>query len=142
MPLVIRLSTSCITGAFRITEMKRWCRENPDRRPSTIDPVRDNSIQVARLFEKAGWAVDSTLTEVRISPSKEAARQAAEVLNPENEPAQDEGETSEDTAFALEQQLQDFMVSNLQAIRVNGKRVRLYVDERGGRPGVSNVQQP
>lgn len=116
---------------LRITEMKRWCRENPSLRPTNIDPDRDNSQKLARAFKNAGWSVVQTTTEVRISPSEEAAVQAAEVLDAEIEPAQDEGESSEETAFALERQLQEFMVSNLRAIRISGKRLHLHVDETG-----------
>lgn len=116
-------------GAVSVTEMKRWCRQNPDRRPPNTDPDRGNSQKLARAFGYAGWSVELTATEVRISPSKEAAVQAAAVLDAESEPLEDEGESSEETAFALERQLQDFMVSNLRAIPVNGKRLRLHVDE-------------
>ncbi|RTZ43399.1 DUF91 domain-containing protein [Candidimonas sp. SYP-B2681] len=117
-------------GIVNLQEMKRWCRLNPTLAPLNIDPDRDNSQKLARAFRNAGWEVIETATELRISRTPESAAQAASMLDPE-ESVDDDGESSDETAFALERQLQEFIATNLPAIRVNGKRLRLYTDDVG-----------
>lgn len=76
-----------------------------------------------------------TPTEVRIQRPGEAG-QAAKLLGEVTTDIDAVGESSEnsesiaETVFHLERQLQEFIASNLSSIPVNGKRLRLYADER------------
>ncbi|WP_249172256.1 endonuclease NucS domain-containing protein [Burkholderia vietnamiensis] len=80
-----------------------------------------------------GWSVVETPTEVRILRPG-AAGQAQELLGDtggEGDASLESNEDTEslaDTVFHLERQLQEFIASNLESIRVNGKHLRLYSD--------------
>ncbi|WP_081901408.1 endonuclease NucS domain-containing protein [Paraburkholderia mimosarum] len=85
----------------------------------------------------------TTKSKVRVRPSSSGA--LAGVNCEAGQPTELVGETTTDadaatatdedlelmaeTVFHLERQLQEFIASNLSAIRVNGKRLRLYTDD-------------
>jgi hypothetical protein len=95
-----------------------------------------------------GWVVEPRETEVRIyrastsSVADSILGEGDEVfplegLDVSAADSETENESAQETAFHLERQLQEFVASNLTNIRVNGKRLRLYSDERG-----SGVEYP
>lgn len=122
-------------GGVHVHEMKKWCRLHPDQTPPGMSAASggDNSQRLRRGFEKIGWSVVETPTEVRIQRPGEAG-QAEELLGDaagDTEPLTDSNDDSEslaDTVFHLERQLQDFIADNLESIPVNGKRLHLYSD--------------
>jgi hypothetical protein len=123
-------------GGVKVHEMKKWCRLHPDQVPpgmSAAPTGGDNSQMLRRGFERMGWTVCETDTEVRIQHAGEAS-QAEELLGKSSAgaftDAGDDSESPAETVFHLERQLQEFIASNLESIRVNGKRLRLYSDER------------
>ena len=125
-------------GGIQVHEMKKWCRDHPDQIPpgmSAAPSGGDNSQTLRRGFERLGWSVVETPTEVRIQRPGEAL-QAAELLGEATTEADADGQSGEDaesiaeTVFQLERQLQEFIASNLSSIPFNGKRLRLYTDER------------
>lgn len=125
-------------GGVQVHEMKKWCRLHRDQIPQGMSAAPsggDNSQTLRRGFERIGWSVVETPTEVRIQRPGEAG-QAAELLGETTTDADATGESDEEsesiaeTVFHLERQLQEFIASNLNSIPVNGKRLRLYADER------------
>ncbi|ABO55001.1 endonuclease NucS [Burkholderia vietnamiensis] len=134
-PKRYRIVEAMPDGGVQVHEMKKWCRLHPDETPPgmSAEPGGDNSQRLRRGFEKMGWSIVETPTEVRIQRPG-AAAQAQELLGDtadESDAAVEATEDSEslaDTVFHLERQLQEFIASNLESIRVNGKRLHLYSD--------------
>jgi hypothetical protein len=123
-------------GGVQVHEMKKWCRLHPEQTPPGMSAAAsggDNSQRLRRGFEKMGWSVVETPTEVRIQRPGEA-RQAEELLGDMTGDAEalpefsDDSESLADTVFHLERQLQEFIADNLESIPVNGKRLHLYSD--------------
>lgn len=123
-------------GGVQVHEMKRWCRLHPDQTPRgmSAESGGNTSHELRRGFERMGWIVETSPTEVRVQRPTDAD-QAAELLGEliaDDDVANEAGEDLEsiaDTIFHLERQLQEFIASNLNSILVNGKRLRLYADE-------------
>lgn len=111
--------------------MKKWCRLQPDETPPGLTPDGNNSQMLRRGFERMGWSVIETESEVRIYRPG-VTEYVDEVLGEEIGGAgdRDDPETVAETAFHLERQLQEFIASNLASIPVNGKRLRLYADSQ------------
>ncbi|SAK96788.1 hypothetical protein AWB75_07047 [Caballeronia catudaia] len=123
-------------GGVQVHEMKKWCRLHPEQTPPGMSAATsggDNSQRLRRGFEKMGWSVIETPTEVRIQRPG-AAGQAEELLGDVTDDAEalpessDDSESLADTVFHLERQLQEFIADNLESIPVNGKRLHLYSD--------------
>ncbi|MEZ2352230.1 endonuclease NucS domain-containing protein [Caballeronia sp. RCC_10] len=123
-------------GGVQVHEMKKWCRLHPEQAPPGMSAATsggDNSQRLRWGFEKMGWSVVETPTEVRIQRPGEAG-QAEELLGDmagdaeELAGSSDDSESLADTVFHLERQLQEFIADNLPSIPVNGKRLRLYSD--------------
>lgn len=132
--LIVEATTD---GGVQIHDMKKWCRLHPNEMPQGMSAAPsggDNSQTLRRGFERMGWSVIETATEVRIQRPGEAAH-AADLLGERatdddaNEQFGEEAESLAETVFHLERQLQEFIASNLNSIPVNGKRLRLYADE-------------
>jgi hypothetical protein len=128
-------------GGVQVHEMKKWCRLHPEQTPPgmSAEPGADNSQRLRRGFEKMGWSVIDTSTEVRIQRPGEAGK-VEELLGDNTGDADaspdqvEESESPANTVFHLERQLQQFIADNLESIPVNGKRLRLYSD--GGSTGL------
>lgn len=120
-------------GGVLIHNMKDWCRRNPEQIPPELTPDGDNSQSLLRGFKRMGWNVTETTNEIRISRPDQAPK-VDDVLGDGAENQSEDGfneiDSPSETAFQLERQLQDFIVGNLSTIRVNGKQLRLYEDER------------
>lgn len=117
-------------GGVESYPMKEWLRQHPDRAPVGLDPTHSTSHQLRDGMRKLGWSVQDTDSQVRLIPPEtgDLAGVIDSVLGGEAE--EPESERLE-TSFALEYQLRDFISQNLEALSVGGKRLRLYVDERG-----------
>ncbi|MFT4066702.1 hypothetical protein [Paraburkholderia sp.] len=134
-PKRYRIVEATPDGGVQVHEMKKWCRLHPEQTPPgmSAESGGDNSQRLRRGFEKMGWSVVETPTEVRIQRPG-AAGQAQELLGDAGEEGDASLESNEDTesladtVFHLERQLQEFIASNLESIRVNGKHLRLYSD--------------
>lgn len=100
--------------------MKVWLRDHPEHIPEDAHPDTTNSRTVARALVRAGWTPDETDHEFRLFPPH-----PREGGGPP--PPDDDAETA--GFFELEAQLRDFLAHNLQTLRLNGKSLRLYVDQ-------------
>ncbi|KIY17075.1 nuclease [Pseudomonas amygdali pv. tabaci] len=115
--------------------MKEWCRQNPSEAPP-LNPNETNSQALRRGFIRLGWLTEETDTQVLIlrpgTPQK-----TVEVIENEDLPLdeQDTPDSDRETVFELEWQLRDFIAHNIETLRVDGKALRLYVDDIG-RDGV------
>jgi len=118
-----------LDGGIQFHEMKKWCRLHLDETPPGLTPDGNNSQMLRRGFERMGWSVIETKSEVRIYRPG-VTEYVDEVLGDEvgGEGDRDDLETVAETAFHLERQLQEFIASNLASIPVNGKRLHLYAD--------------
>lgn len=116
-------------GGVELHPMKEWLRQHPDHIPPGLDPTSSTSHQLRNGLKKLGWQVEETDSEVRLASPHTSMPLVSEVLG--------DGEDAEpaSTYFALEYQLRDFLAQNLEAIPVEGRRLRLYVDPTG-RDGV------
>lgn len=111
--------------------MKNWCRANPTESPP-LNPNEANSQALRRGFERLGWAVEETDTQIRFFKPG-TTQSALEVLG-EADPDLDQLDTPEgerETVFELEYQLRDFIAHNIESLKVDGKSLRLYVDDQG-----------
>ena len=107
--------------------MKQWLRENPDKVPDGCDATQSTSHQLRSALRKENWSVTETPHEVLLAPPG--------VIVARPEPVNGGDEELLEAEFTLEYQLRDFLAENLEAISVEGKKLRLYVDPTG-REGV------
>ncbi|RMT12421.1 putative nuclease of the RecB family [Pseudomonas amygdali pv. mori] len=123
------------TGTRNLYPMKEWCRQFPEDAPP-LNPNTTNSQALRRGFAKMGWVTETTETQVLIF---RPGTPKHTVLAIENEDLaldeQDTPDTDRETVFELEWQLRDFIAHNIETLRVDGKALRLYVDDIG-RDGV------
>ncbi|NMX48104.1 DUF91 domain-containing protein [Pseudomonas sp. WS 5407] len=111
--------------------MKNWCRANPSEAPP-LNPNEANSQALRRGFERLGWTVEETDTQIRFFKPG-TTQSALEVLG-EADPDLDQLDTPDgerETVFELEYQLRDFIAHNIESLKVDGKSLRLYVDDQG-----------
>ncbi len=111
--------------------MKNWCRANPTEAPP-LNPNEANSQALRRGFERLGWTVEETDTQIRFFKPG-TTQSALEVLG-ETDPDLDQLDTPEgerETVFELEYQLRDFIAHNIESLKVDGKSLLLYVDDQG-----------
>ncbi|WP_122302367.1 endonuclease NucS domain-containing protein [Pseudomonas amygdali] len=122
-------------GTRSLYPMKEWCRQFPDEAPP-LNPNTTNSQALRRGFARMGWTVEETETQVlMLAPG--TPKNVVEAI--ENEDLaldeQDTPDSDRETVFELEWQLRDFIAHNIETLRVDGKALRLYVDDIG-RDGV------
>ncbi len=113
--------------------MKKWCRAHRDQSPPEMDPDFTNSQMLRRGFQRMGWSVQETETEVRITPPA-SAQAVDEVLGGvagDDSSSDDEAGELGETVFELERQLQEFIAHNIESIRVGTARLRLYTEGGG-----------
>lgn len=119
-------------GGIEVHSMKEWLRQNPDHIPVGLHPTNSTSHQLRDGLRRKGWTVQTAQDEVRLLPPGGLASEEAiaAVLGNDDVSIDDAGE-AEEAAFRFEVQLRDFIAQNLTAIDVQGKRLRLFVDEDG-----------
>lgn len=117
-------------GGVEIYPMKEWLRQHPEHLPPGLDATSSTSHQLRNGLKKRGWLVQETPNEVRlIMPNSVHAEQTiSAVLGEEGEQEEDK---AEEASFALEYQLRDFISQNLHTISIEGRRLKLYVDQTG-----------
>jgi hypothetical protein len=79
------------------------------------------------MLKREGWGLQMTPTEVILTPPGTVV---ASMMVGEGD-AEEESEAG--SYFSLESQLRDFLATNIASITINGKRLRVYVDEGGAR---------
>ncbi len=97
-----------------------------------MNPNTTNSQALRRGFAKMGWVIETTETQVLILRPG-TPKNTVQVIESE-ELALDEQDTPDsdrETVFELEWQLRDFIAHNIETLRVDGKALRLYVDDIG-----------
>lgn len=114
--------------------MKDWCRQNPDEAPP-LNPNDTNSQTLLRGFIRMGWATEKTDTEVLILHPGISAITVETIKNEDMIDEVDTPDSDQETVFGLEWQLRDFIAHNIETLRLDGKALRLYVDDIG-RDGV------
>jgi hypothetical protein len=116
-------------GSFEIQPLKEYLRQNPDVLPE-FDPSNSTSHQLRAGLKKKGWMMQETPSEIRLIKPGAASDLAKveEVLG-----GGEEGDLADaaEPSFSLEYQLRDFLAANLETIKMNDKRLRLYVDPTG-----------
>lgn len=121
-------------GGIEVYPMKAWCRDHFEEAPP-MNPNETNSQQLRAGFKRLGWQIDETDAQVRLYRPGVSVDQALvdETLGNDDSASWGDGYLAEtrETVFELEYQLRDFLAHNLDAIGVNGKRLRLYVDSTG-----------
>lgn len=118
-------------GTVEFHPMKNWCRANPTEAPA-LNPNEANSQALRRGFDRLGWAVEETDSQVRFF--KPGTTQSALETLGEKDPDLNDLDTPDserETVFELEYQLRDFIAHNIESIKVDGKALRLYVDDQG-----------
>lgn len=126
--LVVEVSAE---STIEFHPMKNWCRANPNEAPP-LNPNEANSQALRRGFERLGWTIEETDTQIRFFKPG-TTQSALEVLG-EADPDLDQLDTPEgerETVFELEYQLRDFIAHNIESLKVDGKSLRLYVDDQG-----------
>jgi hypothetical protein len=114
-----------------IHRLKEWLRQNPDRVPAGLDATTSTSHQLRGALMRMGWSAQETPGEFRLFPP--GAVPVDDLIGAADEETQVENAT--DAYFTLEYQLRDFLAGNLASVQIDGRKLRLFVDETG-RDGV------
>lgn len=116
-------------GSFEIQPLKEYLRQNPDVLPD-FDPSNSTSHQLRAGLKRRGWTMQETPSEIRLIKPGTASdiAKVEEVLG-----GSEDGELADsaEASFSLEYQLRDFLAANLETIKMNDRRLRLYVDPTG-----------
>jgi len=118
-------------GGIKIYPMKEWLRNNIEYIPSGMDATSSTSRQLLGGLKKLGWTYNETSLEVRLYPPGEEFND--DVDSSIDEKA--ESDVEDEHGFGLEKQLRDFLSDNIDSIKINGKKLKLFVDQTG-RDGV------
>ncbi len=118
-------------GGFEVHPLKEYLRQNPNILPG-YDPSGSTSHQLRAALKRKGWAMQETPSEIRLIQPGAASDLAKveEVLGGSEESGLEPAEMPE-AVFSLEYQLRDFLAANLETVKVQDKRLRLYVDPTG-----------
>ncbi|WP_444941907.1 endonuclease NucS domain-containing protein [Microbulbifer sp. ZKSA004] len=116
-------------GGLGVHPMKEWLRQNPDFVPAGMHPTSNTSRQLLSGLKRNGWSFDENETEVRLFPPGEDID--SEALSAVLADSESNAASVEDQTFGLEKQLRDFLADNIESLRVNGNRLRLFVDQTG-----------
>jgi hypothetical protein len=116
-------------GGFEIQPLKEYLRQNPDVLPD-FDPSNSTSHQLRAGLKRRGWTMQETPSEIRLIKPGTASdiAKVEEVLG-----GSEDGDLADsaEASFSLEYQLRDFLAANLETIKMNDRRLRLYVDPTG-----------
>lgn len=103
--------------------MKQWLRDNPGHLPSGVETTTSTSHQLRGILKRQGWLMKETPQEILLTPPG--------IPKIESQVDDEETEGEDELTFGLERQLREFIADNLNAIDVNGRRLRLYFDPTG-----------
>jgi hypothetical protein len=115
-------------GGIEVHPMKEWLRQHPDNIPPGMDTRENTSHQLRDNLLKMGWRIQETDTEVRLIPPgiSDSLVEIDTILGDSD----DEAEEDVAPVFTLEHQLRDFLAENIHTVSVNGKRLKLFVDQK------------
>ncbi len=124
--IVVRLSQD---GGVEVYPMKSWLRRHPEYVPEGMDATSSTSRQLLSGLKKTGWKYEETESEVRLFLPGESVNSetVSSILDTDEENGDNEGEQT----FSLERQLRDFIADNISSININGKQLKLFVDQKG-----------
>jgi endonuclease len=124
-------------GGIELHPMKEWLRQHPEYVPTNHDATQSTSHTLRNALKKLGWTVQESATEVRLlMPGVPLlATNLESILGSVDESEENDDVETAEAAFGLEYQLRDFIAQNLEAIPVEGRKLKLYVDPTG-RDGV------
>ncbi len=123
-------------GGLELHPLKDWLRHHPDFVPKGQNATTSTSHQLRAALAKAGWEVrESDEQVVLVKPDAGAQAGALDKILGEEAGAREDAERNADLLFPLERHLRDFMSRHIETLRIQGRRVRLYVDA-DGREGV------
>ncbi|SDB74249.1 Protein of unknown function DUF91 [Belnapia rosea] len=111
-------------GSLALHPMKAWLRQHPDHIPPDTPVDTTNSRTIARALIRIGWQPVQTEDEFRLFPPD-----VPTTSRPEGGVDVEGTAAGDPLAFELEAQLRDFLAHNLHTIRLNGRSLRLYVDQ-------------
>lgn len=112
--------------------LKEWLRSHPEHLPQGMNTTDNTSHELRAGLKKLGWKMEQTDTQVRLLMPQIVSDFSARSISKVEEVLEDEGVLP---VFSLEYQLRDFLAGNLSTVLVNGKKLRVFVDE-AGRDGV------
>jgi hypothetical protein len=118
-------------GGAEVYPMKQWLRDHPEHLPPGVETTTSTSHQLRSILRKKGWTLKESPNEISLIPP---GADIGDVENILGEPEGDEEEAAQygdQITFNLEYQLRDFIASNMNAIDVGGRRLRLYIDPTG-----------
>lgn len=123
--------TSGESGDAERVPLKSWLRRNPEVLPG-VDPTAMTTHQLRSMLRRNGWRQTEVGDDVLLFQPGLADVETGTIIaaiEAEEDIADNEGDR--EFAFELEHQLRDFLISNLSSISLNGKRLKLFVDEAG-----------
>ena len=116
-------------GGIEVYPMKEWLRQHPDYIPAGLDATTSTSHKLRDGLKKMGWSVESLDNEVRLIMPGTSKENIDAVLGEDGGGLEDIGDVG--ASFALEYQLRDLIVQNINVIQIEDRKLRLYVDLTG-----------
>ena len=116
-------------GGIELHPMKEWLRQHTQHIPPGMDATSTNSRQLLTGLKKKGWRYEETGSEVRLFPPGEEINK--EALSSILDESEENDDTEESNGFGLERQLRDFLADNIESIKINDKKLKLFVDQTG-----------
>lgn len=119
-------------GSIEVQPLKEYLRQNPEILPE-FDPSNSTSHQLRGALKRKGWTMQETPSEIRLVRPGHATdiEKVDAVLGDGGDANGFEPAEASEASFSLEYQLRDFLAANLETIKINDKRLRLYVDPTG-----------
>lgn len=122
-------------GGAEVYPMKQWLRDHPEHLPPGVETANSTSHQLRSILRKQGWTMMESPNEISLIPPGAHASDVENILGQAEGDSEAAAQYDDEIAFSLEYQLRDFIASNISAIDVGGRRLRLYIDP-AGRDGV------
>lgn len=119
-------------GGVEMYPMKEWLRQNSAILPG-INPSTRTSHELARALARLGWSTKETPTEVHlIKPGEDGRTPSVEdIIGSSEDDGIEDTVPPGEASFTLEYQLRDFIAQNLDTITIDGRKLRLHVDDTG-----------
>ena len=120
------VATANPDGSETLTPMKTWLRQHPDSLLGadleSVDVSQKNSRYIFRRLLIHGWNSRETPEEIRLFPPGAPP------------PDIEDGDLVDDDdpaygSFRMETELRDFLANNLNLVKINESRLRLYADQ-------------
>ncbi len=122
-------------GGVEVYPMKQWLRHHPEHIPSRLDATNSTSHQLRDGLRRNGWTLRETPTETQlVMPGHLAVVDEVFGTAEDDEVTAgipDPSEAQDSASFQLEYQLRDFLAQNLHTIKIEDRRLRIFVDPNG-----------